>query len=112
MHCGHTTPVHAFGAIGYSYKSQLLFISGTGKNRAFTQADYLAQVLKPAVEGMLVDFGAIAITGQKPQFIEDGNSAHGHKTTNNAYAVWRALKGIILFPHLSTSPDINPIEKC
>ena len=113
MHRGHTTPVHAFGAIGYGYKSQLLFITGTGKNGAFKQSDYLAQVLKPSIEGMLIDFEAItAKMGQKPQYMEDGNSAHGHKSLTNVCAVWRALKGIILFPHPSTSPDMNPIEKC
>jgi len=75
--------------------------------------DYLTQVLKLVVEGMLLDFRAVtAIIGQKPQFIKDSNLAHGHKSTEIAYAVWRALKSIILFPHPSTSPDMNPIKKC
>jgi hypothetical protein len=66
MHRGHTTPVHAFGAIGYGYKSPLLFITGSGKNSAFTQKDYLAQVLKPSIKAILADFEAIvAKTGQK-----------------------------------------------
>jgi transposase len=113
MNRGYTTPVHAFGAIGYGYKSPLLFITGSGKNGAFTQKDYLAQVLKPSIEAILADFEAIvAKTGQKAQFMEDGNSAHSHKSTTNLCAVWRASKGITLFPHPSTSPDMNPIEKC
>jgi transposase len=44
--------------------------------------------------------------------MEDGNSAHGHKSETNCCAVWRASKGISLFPHPSISPDMNPIEKC
>jgi hypothetical protein len=113
MHRGHTTPVHAFGAIRYGYKNQLIFIKGTGKNGAFTQENYLAQVLKPAIEGILAAFGAVTATlGLEAQFMEDGNPAHGHKSTTNPCAVWRAFKGIVLFPHPSTSPNMNPIEKC
>jgi hypothetical protein len=43
--------------------------------------------------------------------MEDGNSAHGHKTTRNYCARWRTAHGIILMPHPSTLPDINPIKK-
>jgi hypothetical protein len=88
MHRGHTTPVRAFGAIGYSYKSQLLFITGTGKNGAFTQKDYLEQVLEKALVGILGAFGQITLPeGLQPQFMEDGNSAHGHKSINNVCAI-------------------------
>ena len=113
MHWGYTTPVHAFGAIGYGYKSQLLFITGTGKNGAFTQKNYLEQVLEKALVGILGAFGQITLPkGLQPQFMEDGNSAHGHKSINNVCAIWRRNHGITLFPHPSTSPDMNPIEKC
>jgi hypothetical protein len=44
--------------------------------------------------------------------MEDGNSAHGHKSTRNCCAKWRTGHGIILMPHPSTNPDMNPIEKC
>jgi transposase/uncharacterized protein YeeX (DUF496 family) len=112
MHRGHTTPVHFFGTIGYGYKSQLVHIYGSGKTGAFTQKDYLAQVLKPYIQGFLVAFGAILGAGKTPQFMEDGNSAHGHKSTYNICARWRASMGIALFPHPAISPDMNPIEKC
>jgi hypothetical protein len=49
LHRGHITPVHAWGAIRYGYKSPLLFIHGSGKTGAFTQKDYLAQVLQPHI---------------------------------------------------------------
>ena len=113
MHQGYTTPVHAFGAIEYSYKSQLIFIKGTGKNGAFTQENYLAQVLKLAIKGILAAFGAVTATlGLEAQFMEDGNPAHGRKSTTNPCAVQRAFKGIVLFQHPSTSLDINLIKKC
>ena len=113
FHRGHTTPVNAWGAIGYGYKSPLLFIDGSGKKGAFTQQNYLDQVLKLHIEPILEDFGAHTHKLEmEPLFMEDGNSAHGHKSTNNCCAKWRTLHGIILMPHPSTSPDMNPIEKC
>jgi len=83
MHRGHTTPVHFFGAIRYGYKSQLVSIHGSGMNGAFTQKDYLAQVLEPYILSFLEAFGVVCRT---PQFMEDGNSAHGHKSTWNLCA--------------------------
>ena len=77
--------------------------------------DYLAQVLKPHILSFINDFAAR--THQldpaiEPLFMEDGNSAHGHKSTTNCCARYRTAHGIILMPHPSTSPDMNPIEKC
>jgi hypothetical protein len=46
FHRGHTTPVNAWGAIGYGYKSPLIFLHGSGKMGAFTQKDYLTQILE------------------------------------------------------------------
>jgi len=109
MHRGHTTQVHFFGAIGHGYKSRLVQIHGSGKNGAFTQKDYLAQILRPYIMGFLKAFKAVCGT---PQLMEDGNSAHGHKSIQNPCAVWRATWGITLFPHPAISPDMNPIEKC
>jgi hypothetical protein len=48
----------------------------------------------------------------EPLFMEDSNSAHSHKSTRNCCAKWRTAHGVILMPHPSTSPDMNPIEKC
>ena len=102
-------PVHFFGAIGYSYKSMLVNIHGSGKNSVFTQTDYLAQVLEPYIQNFLEAFGAICGV---LQFMEDSNSVHGHKSLWNSCTLWRASKGIVLFPHPAISPDMNPIEKC
>jgi hypothetical protein len=79
--------VHAFKAIGYSYKSLLLFVKGTGKNSAFMQENYLKQVLEKALVGILGAFRQITLLkGLQLQFIEDGNSAYSHKSTNNVCA--------------------------
>lgn len=115
FHRGHTTPVSAWGAIGYGYKSPLIFLHGTGKGTALKQSDYLAQVLEPHIRPILEAFALIIHTlwpSEKPLFMEDGNPAHGHKSTTNCCARFRTAHGIILMPHPSTSPDMNPIEKC
>jgi transposase len=115
FHRGHTTPVHAWGAIGYGYKSPLIFIHGTGKSGAFKQTDYLAQILQTHLQPILEAFAAITHQLRpivEPLFMEDGNSAHGHKSKGNCCAKWRTAHGIVLMPHPSTSPDMNPIEKC
>jgi hypothetical protein len=47
----------------------------------------------------------------EPLFMEDGNSAYGHKSTTNYYARYRTKHGIILMAYPFISLDINPIEK-
>ena len=113
FHRGGTVPVNAWGAIGYGYKSPLIFVHGSGKKGAFTQKDYLAQVLS-RIQPILEAFAAITHLlrpSVEPLFMEDGNSAHGHKSIRNYCARYRTAHGIILMPHPSTSPDINPIKK-
>jgi hypothetical protein len=114
FHRGHTTPVNAWGAIGYGYKSPLIFVHGSGKKGGLTQKDSLAQVLEN-IQPILEAFAAVTHLlrpSAEPLFMEDGNSAHGHKSTRNCCARYRTAHGIILMPHPSTSPDMNPIEKC
>jgi hypothetical protein len=107
-------PVNAWGAIGYGYKSPLIFVHGSGKQGAFPQVDYLYQVLS-GIQPILEAFAVITHLLRpfaETLFMEDGNSAHGHKSTRNCCARYRTEHGIILMPHPSTSPGINPIEKC
>jgi hypothetical protein len=76
--------------------------------------DYLTQILEGHIQPILEAFAAVTHT-LKPSaellFIEDRNSTHGYKSTSNCCARWRIAHGIILIPHLSTSPNMNPIEK-
>jgi hypothetical protein len=91
-----------------------VFVKRTGKVGAFKQIDYLAQVLEPHIRGILELFAAVTHAlrpSVKPLFIEDGNLARGYKTIINCCARWCTAYGIILMPHPSTSPDMNPIEK-
>jgi hypothetical protein len=87
FHRGGTIPVNAWGAIGHDYKSPLVFVKGSGKRGAFTQKDYLSQILTPHIKSILEDFGAYThALGLEPLFIEDGNSAYGHKSIHNCCA--------------------------
>jgi hypothetical protein len=107
-------PVNAWGAIGYSYKSPLIFVYSSGKKGTLIQKDYLSQVLEH-IQPILEAFAAIIhllCPSVKPLFMEDGNSAYGHKSSRNCYTRYCTIYGIILIPHPSTSPDMNPIEKC
>ena len=78
-------------------------------NGAFLQADYMAQVLEPHVLGILEDFKQIC--NIEHLFMEDGNAAHGLKSTRNAPAMWKALHKVPLLAWAFNSPDMNPIEQ-
>jgi hypothetical protein len=81
--------IYAWGAIRYSYKSLLIFLYRSGKTGAFIQTDYLAQILEAHLTPILEAFAAITYRLRpitKPLFMENGNSAYGHKSTRNYYA--------------------------
>jgi hypothetical protein len=91
----------------------LIIIQGHGKGGVFIQTDYLVQVLEPAIEVILEDFGLVtAELGYMPLFIEDGNPAHGYKSITNPCAVYREKHSIQILNYPSTSHDLNPTEKC
>jgi hypothetical protein len=90
----------------------LVFIDSSSKKGAFTQKDYLTQVLFLYIEFILEDFGVHTyILGLEPLFIEDSNLVYNYKSEGNYYVVYRTKHGIILMLYPSTSPDINPIKK-
>lgn len=96
------------------YKSPLIYVHGTGKIGSLKQTDYLAQVLELYIQSILEDFAKIThqlTPSIEPLFIEDRNPARSYKYTHNCCQRFRTKHGIVLIPHLSTSPDINPIEK-
>jgi transposase len=93
----------------------LIFVNGSGKGGALNQKDYLTQVLEPYIQSILETFAAVTHQLQpfaEPLFMEDGNPAHGHKSSTNCCQRFGTKQGIVLMPHPSSSPDMNPIEKC
>jgi hypothetical protein len=90
----------------------LVFINSSSKKEAFTQKDYLIQVLSLYIESILEDFRVhIHTLGLEPLFIEDSNLAYSYKSEGNYYIIYRTKHRIILILYLSTSPDIKPIKK-
>jgi hypothetical protein len=61
----------------------LIFVNGTGKKGAFKQVNYLAQVLKYLLSILEAFALIIYALGVKLLFMENGNSAHGHKSIIN-----------------------------
>lgn len=88
FHKRYTTPVNAWDAIGYGYKSPIIFLKDTGKLGTFKQTDYMLQVLEhlqPILEAFALVTHQLS-PAVEPLFIEDGNLAHSHKSTNNCCA--------------------------
>jgi hypothetical protein len=93
-------PVNVWGVIRYGYKSPLIFVHSSGKNEAFTQVNYLHQVLS-RIQPILEAFATVTHLlrpSTETLFIEDGNSAHGHKSSHNCCAQWRTQYNVILMP--------------
>ena len=91
----------------------MIIIQNYSKKRAFTQIDYLVQVLELAIKAILVDFGIVTAESRYlPIFIEDSNPVHSYKSTTNIYTRFRQEYNIQLLNHPSILPDLNPIEKC
>lgn len=103
-----STCVHVCGAIGYNYKSPLIFIEGHGKNGAFTSKDYLEQVFEGHLLMILDQLNTVA-PGQI-HFQEDGNPAHGIKSTETPCNIWKRERGIELLEWGPNSPDMAAIE--
>jgi hypothetical protein len=87
----------------------LIWLDGTGKNGAFFQKDYVAQVLEPYLEQILAEFGTKC--GGSPIFMEDGNAAHGLKSTKNPVYLWEKFHKILLLNWAASSSDMNPIKQ-
>src|SRR5215208_4043667 len=103
-----------WGAIGYSWKSKLIFLKGTGK-RGVCSKDYLEQVLKPYLgplfqnqESELYDpenyFPGLDADGV---YVEDNAGVHG---TIRCLVEAKKKLQIKLHDNPPGSPDLNPIE--
>ncbi len=67
--------MYLFSVIGYGYKSSLVNIYGSDKNRVFKKTDYLVQVLKPSIQSFLEAFLAVCAI---ILFIKDSNSVYSY----------------------------------
>ncbi|KAH0610312.1 uncharacterized protein H6S33_011839 [Morchella sextelata] len=97
--------VHVWGAISYNWKSELVFLDGTG-GKGICAKDYMEQVLEPIVAPAfmgLLDYDAS--TGGL--YVEDRAPWHG---TKKALVEVKKILDIPLHSRPAQSPDLNPIE--
>jgi hypothetical protein len=93
-----------WGALGWDWKSPLVFLTKEAGKKGICSTAYTNQVLDGVI-GPLYDSLTEA---QKKEFIymEDGAKVHQGKAR-----LWRLQKGILGFDWPPSSPDLNPIEK-
>ena len=100
------TSVTIWAGIGMGWKTDIVFLEGSGVRGGMTMEDYKKQVLhdtcEPALRAMKEVFGRVLLQ-------EDGNKAHGLK--NKDMKAFKERLGIeILNDWPPSSPDFNPIE--
>ena len=89
-----------WGAIGWDYKSPLVFLEKLPERKGICSKAYLQQVLDPIVFPLFDDLGPEYI------YMEDGSKVHLGKAR-----LPRLQHGVHGFKWPPSSPDLNPIEK-
>ncbi|TVY31395.1 Transposable element Tc1 transposase, partial [Lachnellula subtilissima] len=92
--------VMIWGAIGWDYKSPLVFLEKLPGRKGICSKAYLQQVLEPIIFPLFEDLGAEYI------FMEDGAKVHA-----GSARLPRLEHGVRGFNWPPSSPDLNPIEK-
>jgi 2-hydroxy-3-keto-5-methylthiopentenyl-1-phosphate phosphatase len=95
--------LHAWGAIGYNFKSNLIFYNiESNSNGKMTQQDYINQI--PIPEVMLWQE-----RGEDYVLEQDGDSGHG-PSKDNIVRQFKEQYSIEHFFNCRGSPDLSPIE--
>ncbi|KAF2625025.1 hypothetical protein BU25DRAFT_423761 [Macroventuria anomochaeta] len=98
--------VHAWAAVGYNFKSDLVFYEiESNKNSKMTQQAYIGQILEPHVKRWLD-------RGDYFTLEEDGDSGHGPGKGKNIVKTWKEQHHLQYFFNCHSSPDLAPIENC
>ena len=95
--------LHAWGAIGYGFKSDLIFYNvDSNTNGKMTQDVYINQILIPVVLPWI-------LRGEDFVLEEDGDSGHGPSSANRVRR-WKHQHGLDYYFNCGLSPDLAPIE--
>lgn len=95
--------VHAWGAIGYDFKSELIFYDNPSNgNGKMSQDLYLTIILKAVVLPWIE-------AGENFVLEEDGDSGHG-PGKDNPVGAWKNMVGLKHYFNCALSPDLSPIE--
>jgi hypothetical protein len=96
--------LHAWAAIGYDFKSDLVFYEVPGNsNGKLTQEAYRDQILEPHVKPWIE-------AGHQFVLEEDGDSGHGPGKGQNPVRVWKQDNGLKSYFNTPGSTDLSPIE--
>jgi hypothetical protein len=111
------TSIHYAAAIGYGFKSKLIFLSTKGEGKGFTQKKYEDQVLR----GLLGDIykekhsrnmGAF-YTDEDYFIVKDRSRVHGKKDTRKNGGLCNKARVECFIYSIDwppSSPDLNPIK--
>ena len=95
--------IHAWGAIGFNFKSDLVFYEvNSNSNGKMSQDVYINQILTPHVLPWI-------LRGDDFVLEEDGDSGHG-PSDHNKVRTWKQKNGLESYFNCSQSPDLAPIE--
>uniref|UniRef100_A0A8H7TK96 Tc1-like transposase DDE domain-containing protein n=1 Tax=Bionectria ochroleuca TaxID=29856 RepID=A0A8H7TK96_BIOOC len=96
--------LHSWGAVGYNFKSPLVWYNTGSNNGKITQEVYEREILEPYV-GKWIEQGY--------QFVleEDSDSGHG-PSKSNPVRTWKEEHGLKHFFNCPSSPDLSLIENC
>ena len=95
--------IHCWAAIGYNFKSEIVFYTTRSSNGKMTQQDYITQILEVAVKPWIE-------RGDDFVLEEDGDSSHGPADNNNIVRQWKKKHGLEFYFNCAQSPDLAPIE--
>lgn len=95
--------LHAWAAIGYNFKSDLIWYDAGNSNGKMTHDCYINQILKPVVVPWIE-------AGERFFLEEDGDSGHGYGKLNNKVMKFKEENGIKAYKNSPGSPDLVPIE--
>lgn len=98
-----------WAAVGWNYKSPLVFLEGHGARGGCTKKDYINQVLIPVVAKMSEE--SLHYYGYPLLYQEDGNRIHGLKGAQNLVELKEELGIRAMNEWPASSPDFNPIEQ-
>lgn len=97
---------HAWGAAGYSFKSELHWYNVGNRNGKMTAAYYRDHILGGQVKSWLDN-------GEEFVLEEDQDSAHGvPREGKGIVQQWKRQHGLQHYFNCSGSPDLSPIENC
>ena len=95
--------LHAWAAVGWNYKTPLMWYTTSDNNGKMSQKSYIEQILEPIVLPWLE-------AGEDFILEEDDDSGHGAADNNSRARRWKKEKHLNYYINASKSPDLSVVE--